>query len=524
MDSVTSAVTEIVAILTSSPMLLFIVLLLVPGFFFWHRKRLPYDPISDENEGIQAIAAGVHHRAMSVPSAALVEGQLPYPIPGLCIQAVMWFAKDVPAREEVITALTPITEKHYRYRAIAVRETSSGNVVWAETKVNLERHVVETTVTGEDEVQQYINDHISTKLSRDKPLWEVHIVHNRNGGKSVVVWYVDHAIGDGVSLMIVAHEAFRDANGADVPFVIPPKRPFFPTDMSFWQKLKYGATAFWSSLKIVYITQVLKDSSTVLHSGTFPNYVHHFPRVFILAPAISMEYLQKIRTAFLESKGYKVTLNDVLFSIFTSTIRRYLLYRKDPRYLDETSRKKLLLRIFMPLMFPRDPELLSDDMLHNYWSMISGKMAIGIDDAIERLVESKKVMDKIKSENQAWHMRQIQLRCIDLLGYDAMRYISIRATTAHTLAWSNVPGFEHKVSFAGRVVDDMNFILAVPISYITVFSYSGHVNATWTVDPELVTDREKLGFFQNLSVKELGDALGVVGDPVWKEGEMTTVN
>ncbi|KAJ3336493.1 hypothetical protein HDU93_002695 [Gonapodya sp. JEL0774] len=538
-----------VDILTPSNVVIFLLLFLVLVFsVVWLRSKntLLYNPESDRLEGIQPLAeAGVHARAMSTPSAALVEGQLPHPIPGLCIQAVMWFHNGAPSKEDVMNAVAPVLENHFRYRSIPVRDTRTGNVVWGETSayivanlallpltsvypgslsfdflcllaVDVNNHISDTTVNSSDEVNEYINERISIRLARDKPLWEVHVVHNR-AGSSAVIWYIDHAIGDGVSLMIVAHEAFRDIEGRKVPFLIPPKRPFGMPHMTFTNKIKMALKGLWTSLKVIYLTQFLSDSSTVLKTGTYPTYVHHFPRAFVIAPPISIEYLQKIRTAFLEAKGYKITLNDLLFSVFTSTIRRYLLYRHDPSYMDAAQRQKLRLRLFMPLMFPRDPRLSPDDMLHNFWSMVTGRMPVGVEDPIERVVQSKKVMDAIKFENQAWYMRQVQLRSIDLLGFDAMRYISIRATTAHTLAWSNVPGFEKKVSFGSKIVDDMNFILSVPISYITAFSYAGHMNVTWAVDPDLVIDKEKLGFFQTLSVKELGDALGVEGDPVFAE-------
>lgn len=71
-------------------------------------------------------------------------------------------------------------------------------------------------------------------------------------------------------------------------------------------------------------------------------------------------------------------------------------------------------------------------------------------------------------------------------GWEVQGMINLRATTAHTATWSNVPGdATQKVAIWSkgegkqRVVDDASFILNAPTPYFTSYTYDHRVNVNF---------------------------------------------
>ena len=73
---------------------------------------------------------------------------------------------------------------------------------WVPVEVDLAAHVVEATVGSEAELLAYCEKGMVAPLRNgaDAPLWEVHAVRNTGGGRSMLFFRLEHAIGDGVAL------------------------------------------------------------------------------------------------------------------------------------------------------------------------------------------------------------------------------------------------------------------------------------------------------------------------------------
>ena len=103
---------------------------------------------------------------------------------------------------------------HPRFCSLVVRKNGN-EYYWRKTHVNIDDHFIiidppTATVTGtEDEVEVAVNAYlanlaVSTPLSEDKPLWEVHVLLSLN----CVVLRVHHTLGDGASLMSMLSACF----------------------------------------------------------------------------------------------------------------------------------------------------------------------------------------------------------------------------------------------------------------------------------------------------------------------------
>ena len=73
---------------------------------------------------------------------------------------------------------------------------------WVPVEVDLAAHVFEATVGSEAELLAYCETGMVAPLRNgaDAPLWEVHAVRNTGGGRSMLFFRLEHAIGDGVAL------------------------------------------------------------------------------------------------------------------------------------------------------------------------------------------------------------------------------------------------------------------------------------------------------------------------------------
>lgn len=87
---------------------------------------------------------------------------------------------------------------------------------WVPVEVDLAAHVFEATVGSEAELLAYCETEMVAPLrnSAGAPQWEVHAVRNTGGGRSMLFFRLEHAIGDGVALNQVLSRLATDSTGA----------------------------------------------------------------------------------------------------------------------------------------------------------------------------------------------------------------------------------------------------------------------------------------------------------------------
>lgn len=106
--------------------------------------------------------------------------------------------------------------KHPRFCSLMVRD-SSGREHWRPTAVDLDQHLIvhhhplsdDPSTSDEDAVNEFIADlAVSSPLSTDKPLWEIHLLI----AHKTMIFRVHHALGDGISLMSLLLSCCRRAD------------------------------------------------------------------------------------------------------------------------------------------------------------------------------------------------------------------------------------------------------------------------------------------------------------------------
>ncbi|KAL6952402.1 hypothetical protein U1Q18_042726 [Sarracenia purpurea var. burkii] len=113
--------------------------------------------------------------------------------------------------------------KHPRFSSLMVKDRH-GREHWRKTEVDVNRHVIVIDepvgdVAGaatDDDDEEAVNDYVadltvSSPLSTDKPLWEIHLLK----AHKCIVFRIHHALGDGISLMSMLLQSCRRADDPD---------------------------------------------------------------------------------------------------------------------------------------------------------------------------------------------------------------------------------------------------------------------------------------------------------------------
>ena len=211
--------------------------------------------------------------------------------------------------------------QHPRFCSLLVRD-KNGFEHWRRTQLDIDQHIIvinnrldksgnflnesqgiSIEVGEEDDeaaVNQYVADlSVSSPLSTDKPLWELHILM----AHKCTVFRIHHALGDGISLMSMLMASCRRADDADaLPRMVPEKTPEFKNGKErdlFWL---FGVV--WGFLKMVWFTLIFVmefgvrsllvcDRKTVITGG---DGVELWPRKLVTARFL-LEDMKVVRKA-----------------------------------------------------------------------------------------------------------------------------------------------------------------------------------------------------------------------------------
>ncbi|KAL9238324.1 hypothetical protein vseg_012759 [Gypsophila vaccaria] len=224
--------------------------------------------------------------------------------------------------------------KHPRFCSLMVKDPSNGADHWAPAQVSIDNHVIvhpnQYTSTSmasdtglEDSLEASINAFladisVSTPLSRDKPLWEVHVLE----GLKCVVLRVHHAIGDGASMMAMFESCFGGECGDYHEECVGVRRFVHAKNKRSWKE----KCVWWGFVKSVWFTLVfglrllgrflyVKDEKCVFSGG---DGVELWPRELVTLKFKIEDF------KFVKKFIPYVTINDVLLGVISSGLSKYL--------------------------------------------------------------------------------------------------------------------------------------------------------------------------------------------------------
>ncbi len=359
-------------------------------------------------------------------------------------------------------------------------------------------------------LQEMVSNLITTPLTPDKPLWQIHLIENYGKG-CVVLFRMHHCIADGIALVYVLLSMTDKAPDAPWSGKRPKKKEKTSTLGSF---LPTGAL-FKNIRKVTRTTQQVRKRIIEEFRESMSN-PSHLIKLAKSGPELTADVASVIakltimpsdpKTAFKGRLGVRknvvwtepmplgriktigrsiraATLNDVLIATVTGAMRRYLKARNYPV-------NELDLRVTIPVNIRKSG---TEFELGNKFSLVFLALPVYIEDPVLRLKEVKRRMDHLKKAPDAIVGFGV-LNAIGLLPPNIARKVAHIFGDKASAVMTNVPGPRQPLYFAGKKIENIMFWVPRSGSVglgISIFSYDGKVTVGVAADDGLMPDPEQ---------------------------------
>jgi len=445
-----------------------------------------------------------------------------------------WLCMDDPTNRMVITAFMeferPVDLKRLRatiearlssfprFRKRVVPPASGiGIPVWeSDPHYDIRSHISRVGLPrpgGKAELQEMISDLMTTPLDPSKPLWQVHLIEDYGDG-CVVLFRIHHCIADGMALVHVLLAAADKEADAPWPEPLPEserRRSSFDVNWPLIGLVKtvqkateavrelgekwvegFGNSLFhwdWDHLlewtrkgsqtstevgKVVSKLMLMPSDPATAFKGTLG-----VRKCAAWTDPLPLETIKRVGRAI-----HGATINDVLISSVSGSMRRYLETRNYPV-------NKLDLRVLVPVNI-RKPG--TEVELGNRFSLVFLSLPVYIEDPVLRLQEVKRRMDRLKGSQDAaviFGLLSVVGVLPPYLAKTILPFFSDKASAVLT----NVPGPRQPLYFAGEKIHSIMFWVPRAGSIglgISILSYEGKVTVGIAADEGLMPDAEVL--------------------------------
>ncbi|RKG61541.1 wax ester/triacylglycerol synthase family O-acyltransferase [Corallococcus sp. CA054B] len=451
-------------------------------------------------------------RMASIDAAWL---QMEEPANLMMITAVLWFdgAMDLERLRAVVRER--LVERYPRFRQRVV-PGPLGAPHWEDAQdFELEEHLSTLRVpesAGREGLEALVGDWLGVPLDRSRPLWHFHLVRGAQGG-DVLLARLHHCIADGIALARVLLSLTDPVDaGAEVPdteagaaraaapgsleahdedsSAVTPSEPERRPGPPGWLRLARGArSALRKGAEMVrepilagdLVREGAKGAAALGKLLVLPP----DPRTPLrgpLSPRKVAAWSEPIALERVKAVGRALggTVNDVLLTVVTGALRRYLATRDAPLE-DVHALVPVNLRP-MDVPVPRE--------LGNRFGVVFLRLPVHLAEPRRRLREVMKRMEHLKRSPEAVVMSGM----LELLGRTPAALeravVDVMGTKASLVA-TNVPGPRQPVSLAGSRLAGLTFWVPqaghVGLG-VSLFSYAGQVTMGVASDASRVPD------------------------------------
>lgn len=424
--------------------------------------------------------------------------------------------------------------QHPRFCSLLVRDRN-GLEHWRRTQVEIDRHVFvvtdpvipsppsKTSLDENDDVErrltavvnQYVAElSLSTPLSTDKPLWEIHLLVEYR----CAVLRVHHALGDGISLMSMFLACCRRKDDGDaLPSTVVSsssagkgkKKERKMTWRNLVRWLWGLVTLVW--FNIVFAVEFVgrglwvRDRKTPIAGGAG---VELWPRKLATA-RFSIHDMKLVKSAIA-----KATVNDVLFAVVSSGLSKYLEHQSSTGL-----QKRICITGTAMVNLREQPGLqeLCDMMKRNSgarWGNKFGMILLPIycqkagADPLQYLKSAKAIIDRKKQSIEAHFSYKTGDLVMSLFGPKYASWLNYRILCNTTFTISNVIGPQEEITIAGNPVTYLRANTSSLPHALTMHmvSYAGKADLQILVAKDIIPDPEFLAKCFEDSLLEMKEA------------------
>lgn len=341
------------------------------------------------------------------------------------------------------------------------------------------------------ELQSIVSDLISQPLDSDKPLWQVHLIDNYNGG-SVLIWRIHHAIADGIALVKVLFALTAETKSAslippslikseeeeqhtlreDITHLFNSGKEWLHNAEELWQDKHKLETTLSDSVKVskelanLFFGKSVKKS---LYKGELCS-----TKKAAWSEALPLPAIKAI------SKLLGVTINDILLALITGALRRHLIFHQQ-----ELSEP---IRVVVPVNIRKKGEQIK---IHNKIGMLSIELPVHIRNAEKRIAYIHEKTELLKHSFEPFLIYSLMNLMADVLPSKIEDMVADYLGTQITGVMTNVPGPSHAIYIGGQKIKDIMFWVPQtgPLGMgISIISYNNRVCLGVVTDTHIVED------------------------------------
>jgi diacylglycerol O-acyltransferase len=400
---------------------------------------------------------------------------------------------------------------HARFRSCVVQD-ATGYYWELDDNFDLDLHLARTALPGKGttaDLKRLVGRLASTALDSTKPLWQMHLVDNYNGGQAMIV-RIHHCIADGIALIGVVlaltsedpeeggtEESSRRTRASagrwDAwlrPLTSATVRAIDSTGDAAARALQAGAAMLEHPESVGeaagdvarIAAQVTKDFAGIAlmdnDSVTSLKGLPSGSKVVAWNEPLALDDVKAV------GKALGCSVNDVLLACVSGAIRSYL--EQQGEEVDGIE-----LRAMVPVNL-RDPRKWKE--LGNKFGLVPLLLPVGIANPISRVYEVRRRMDELKQGYTA----VLSMGILGIVGFaprglqkQALDFLAKKATAVMT----NVPGPQQPLYMAGTQVKRM--MVWVPQSGdigvgVSILSYAGGVQFGLITDKRLCEEPQRI--------------------------------
>jgi diacylglycerol O-acyltransferase len=371
---------------------------------------------------------------------------------------------------------------------------------WVEDEVELDYHFRHLALPQPGRVRELlslVSVLHANLLDRHRPLWEMYLVENIEGGRVGVYTKIHHALLDGVAAIRQVLASFTpDPEVTDLPppWATPVGGTAPDAGDSGWSGPLGQAAALVRQVtdgitSTVAVTRIITEQLVRAQREAAEVAPFQAPASMLnakLTPArrfVAQSYdLERIRSV---SKALGATINDVVMAMCAGALRRYLLAH-------EALPAKPLIAL-VPVSFRRD-----DSTSGNAISLVPANLATHLEDPQERLDLIRSSMDRAKDRLRGMSQTQLieyglLMTAPVLLGQ--LTGLAGRLRPTYNLVISNVPGPDRPLYWNGVPMTGMyplSLLTDGQAINITQTSYAGSMEFGITADRRALPSVQRL--------------------------------
>jgi WS/DGAT/MGAT family acyltransferase len=381
----------------------------------------------------------------------------------------------------------------------------NGDPIWEKDEdFNLSSHIHHIAVPEPGDaaaLQSLISDLMCRALDEHKPLWEVYIIDNYEGG-SVIVWRLHHALADGIALIKVVFSITGDSPESSLADVDPkidlPQEEKEAPSLSerllqlthLGEDIYKEAQHLWKHPDILKTNLESTFKSTIELGKLFlgrsvegSNLMYKGKMSVIKKPAWTNIPLS---LAGIKELGghYQVTVNDILLTLMTGAIRRHLM--KHHKVPDNG------LRIVAPVNLRKRGE---EVKVENKIGMLSVELPVHLEHPEERLQYIREKTELLKNSFEPIITYSLLNVLADYLPKKLEKTFTELLGSKIGAVVTNVPGPRHPVYIAGAEVKDLMFWVPHTSTLgigVSLLSYNNKAYLGVVTDAAVVDDPDNI--------------------------------